>query len=39
MIWNLAHFIIQLYDDWDKNFLGPYESAMGPIGNNLSDRP
>jgi hypothetical protein len=37
MIWKLAYDIIDLYEFWDKNFLGPYESAMGPIGNNLSD--
>ena len=37
MIWKLAYTIIDLYQSWDDTFLGPYESAMGPIGNNAAD--
>jgi hypothetical protein len=37
MVWKLARAIIELYTFWDDKFLGPYESAMGPIGDNLSD--
>jgi hypothetical protein len=37
LLWKLAGAIIELYTAWDENFLGPFESAMGPIGNNLSD--
>ena len=37
MLWKLASAIIELYTAWDDNFLGPFESAMGPIGNNLAD--
>ena len=36
-LWKMASFIRDLYTAWDDNFLGPYESAMGPISNNLSD--
>src|SRR5262249_16238590 len=37
MLWKLATTIRELYTWWDDNFLGPYESAMGPIENNLQD--
>src|SRR5450759_564254 len=37
MLWKLASAIIELYTACDDNFLGPFESAMGPIGNNLAD--
>jgi hypothetical protein len=37
MLWKVARTIIELYTSWDENFLGPYESAIGPIGNNLAD--
>lgn len=37
MLWKLASFIRELYTAWDDNFLGPYESAMGPIANNAAD--
>ena len=37
MLWKLAGAIKDIYTWWDDNFLGPYESAMGPIGNNLQD--
>jgi hypothetical protein len=37
MLWKLANEIMQFYTDWDNTFLGPYESAMGPIGDNLND--
>jgi len=37
MIFKLASEIRELYTWWDDNFLGPYESAMGPIGNNAAD--
>jgi hypothetical protein len=37
MLWKLASTIKELYTWWDDNFLGPYESAMGPIENNLQD--
>jgi hypothetical protein len=37
MLWKLAGTIKDLYTAWDDTFLGPYESAMGPIGNNLQD--
>src|SRR5262249_39988013 len=37
MLWKLASTIKDLYTWWDDHFLGPYESAMGPIENNLQD--
>ena len=37
MLWKLASAIIELYTAWDDNFLGPFESAMGPISDNLAD--
>jgi hypothetical protein len=37
MLWKLASTIKELYTWWDDNFLGPYESAIGPIANNLQD--
>jgi hypothetical protein len=37
MIWKLANEIIELYTFWDDNFLGPFESAIGPIQNNAND--
>ncbi len=37
MLWKLASTVEDLYTWWDDNFLGPYESAIGPIGNNLQD--
>ncbi len=37
MLWKLAGTIKDLYTAWDDTFLGPYESAMGPIGANASD--
>src|SRR5207237_6610804 len=37
MLYKLASFIRDLYTAWDDNFLGPYESAMGPVGNNAAD--
>ena len=37
MLWKLATTIRELYTWWDDNFLGPYESAIGPISNNLQD--
>lgn len=37
MLWKLAGTIEELFTAYDTNFLGPYESAMGPIGNNLTD--
>jgi Zinc dependent phospholipase C len=37
MLWKLASEIRDLFTWWDDNFLGPYESAMGPIGDNLQD--
>lgn len=37
MIWTLANTIRDLYTWWDDNFLGPVESALGPIGANLDD--
>jgi hypothetical protein len=37
MLWKLASVIKDLYTAWDDTFLGPYESAMGPISNNLQD--
>src|SRR3954465_15765562 len=37
MLWKLASTIRDLYTAWDDTFLGPYESAMGPIGANLAD--
>jgi hypothetical protein len=37
MLWKLASFIKELYTAWDDTFLGPYESAMGPIANNAAD--
>src|SRR5689334_14104370 len=37
MLWKLANTIRDLYTAWDDTFLGPYESAMGPIGDNLTD--
>lgn len=37
MLWSLFNEIRELYTWWDDNFLGPYESAIGPIGNNASD--
>ncbi|MBI5716979.1 MAG: hypothetical protein HZC37_04740 [Burkholderiales bacterium] len=37
MLWKLATSVRDLYEFWDEHFLGPYESAMGPIGNNRQD--
>lgn len=37
MLWKLAGTIRDLYTAFDDHFLGPYESAMGPIGNNAAD--
>jgi Zinc dependent phospholipase C len=37
MLWKLANTIETLFTWWDDNFLGPFESAMGPIENNLQD--
>jgi len=37
MLWSLFNEIRELYTWWDDNFLGPYESAIGPIGNNAQD--
>ena len=37
MLWKLATTIRDLFTAWDDTFLGPYESAMGPIGDNASD--
>lgn len=37
LLWKLAGVIRDLYTAWDDTFLGPYESAMGPIGDNASD--
>jgi hypothetical protein len=37
MLWKLATVIREFYTAWDETFLGPYESAMGPIGENLND--
>ena len=37
MLWKLATVIRDLFTAWDDTFLGPYESAMGPIGDNLTD--
>lgn len=37
MLWKLANTIRDLYTAWDDTFLGPYESAMGPVGDNLAD--
>jgi Zinc dependent phospholipase C len=37
MLWKLANTVRELFTDWDEVFLGPYESALGPIGDNLSD--
>jgi hypothetical protein len=37
MLWSLASEIRELFTWWDDNFLGPYESAMGPISDNLQD--
>ena len=37
MLWNLAREVELLFTLWDDHFLGPYESAMGPIGDNLQD--
>src|SRR5438876_2900481 len=37
MLWKLAGSIKDLYTWWDDNFLGPYESAIGPIGANAQD--
>ena len=37
MLWKLATTIRDLYTAWDDTFLGPYESAMGPIGDNAAD--
>jgi zinc dependent phospholipase C len=37
MLWKLATTIRDLYTAWDETFLGPYESAMGPIGDNAAD--
>jgi hypothetical protein len=37
MLWKLASFIREFYTAWDDNFLGPYESAMGPVANNAAD--
>lgn len=37
MLWKLASEIRDLFTWWDDNFLGPYESEIGPISNNLQD--
>ena len=37
MLWKLANQIRELYTAWDDTFLGPWESAMGPVGDSLSD--
>ena len=37
MLWKLASEIRELYTWWDDHFLGPYESAIGPISENLND--
>jgi hypothetical protein len=37
MLWKLASTIKDLFTAWDDTFLGPYESAMGPISDNLND--
>jgi hypothetical protein len=37
MLWKLATTIRELYTAWDDLFLGPYESAIGPISANLND--
>ena len=37
MLWKLANTVRELFTDWDEIFLGPYESALGPIGDNLAD--
>jgi hypothetical protein len=35
MLWKLAGEIRELYTWWDDNFLGPFESAIGSIGNTM----
>ena len=37
MVWTLANTVRDLYTFWDDHFLGPLESALGPIGANLND--
>src|SRR6476661_2031105 len=37
MLWKLANEVRELFTWWDDNFLGPYESEIGPIGNNAAD--
>src|SRR5438128_8581940 len=37
MLWKLATTIRDLFTAWDDTFLGPYESAMGPISDNAAD--
>jgi hypothetical protein len=37
MLWKLASTIRELFTAWDEDFLGPWESAMGPIGDNSAD--
>jgi hypothetical protein len=37
MLWKLANFIMEVFTWWDDNFLGPFESAMGPISDNAAD--
>ena len=37
MLWKLASTVRDLYTWWDDHFLGPYESAIGPISNNAAD--
>jgi len=37
MLWKLSSTIRDLYTWWDDNFLGPYESQIGPISDNLND--
>jgi hypothetical protein len=37
MLWKMATCIRDLYTAWDDTFIGPYESAMGPVGYQLAD--
>lgn len=37
MLWKLANEVREIYSWWDENFLGPYESQIGPIAANASD--
>jgi hypothetical protein len=37
MLWKLATTMRDLFTAWDDTFLGPYESAIGPIGDNAAD--